>query len=163
MSKRVRSTARPPEAPVSATKQIVGFIEKFDPKLRPLIRGCRAALRKRFPSATELIYDNYNFLVFGFCTTARASDCMCSLACSSKGIALSFYYGASLADPHGILLGSGSQNRFVRLVTAATLREPAVAELIDAAEANAEPALPKSGRGKTIIKSVSAKQRPRRG
>jgi hypothetical protein len=82
------------------------------------------------------------------------------LACGANGVGLSFYYGATLPDPQGVLLGSGSQNRFVRLATAATLREPAVAALIDAAVASAE--LPRSGRGETIVQSVSAKQRPRR-
>ncbi|MFT3685015.1 MAG: DUF1801 domain-containing protein [Phycisphaerales bacterium] len=162
MRKRQASTTSKPESKQSVAKQIAGFIEKFDPEIRSVIRSCRSALRKRLPTAIEQVYDNYNFLAIGYCTTERTSDCICSLACSAKGVALSFYYGASLADPHGILLGSGNQNRYIRLVSAATLREPAVAALIDAAVANAEPPLPKDGRGKTMVKSVSAQQRPRR-
>ena len=146
----------------SPAAQIAGFINKFDPKVGSVIRACRSALRKRLPTAIEQVYDNYNFLAIGFCTTERTSDCICSLACSAKGVALSFYYGASLADPHGILLGSGNQNRYVRLPSVKTLGEPAVAALIDAAVANAEPPLPASGRGKTMVKSVSGRQRPRR-
>lgn len=162
MPKRRPSTVRMPESSKSPAMQIAGFIEKFDPKVGSVIRACRAALRKRLPTAIEQVYDNYNFLAIGFCTTERTSDCICSLACSAKGVSLSFYYGASLADPHGILIGSGNQNRYVRLASAATLREPAVAALIDAAVANANPPLPESGRGMTLIKSVSAKQRQRR-
>ena len=79
-----------------------------------------------------------------------------------KQISLSFYYGATLPDPDGILLGSGNQNRFVRLPTAATLGEPAVERLIRAALSQAKTPMPESGRGRTIVKSVSAKQRPRR-
>jgi hypothetical protein len=61
------------------------------------------------------------------------------------------------------LEGSGNQNRFVRLVDgAATLNKPEVAELIDAAEVQADPPLPKAGGGKLIIRSIAAKQRPRR-
>ena len=85
-----------------------------------------------------------------------------SLAVSPKGVALSFYYGASLSDPTGILLGSGSQNRFVRLEGAATLALPAVEALLCEAMAQAEIPLPTTGRGHTVIKSVSATQRPRR-
>ena len=162
MPKRQPSTARKPEPSKSPAKQIAGFIEKFHPKVGSVIGACRSALRKRLPTAIEQVYDNYNFLAIGFCTTERTSDCICSLACSAKGVSLSFYYGASLADPHGILLGSGSQNRFVRLASAKTLREPAVAALIDAAVASADPPLSESGRGKTIVKSVSSQQRPRR-
>ena len=112
--------------------------------------------------ANELVYDNYNFFVIRYCTTERPSDCVASLAANSKGIGLSFYYGATLPDPHGILQGSGSQNRFVRLESAATLSKPEVAALLDAAEAQADPPFAKTGGGKLIIRSVSAKQRPRR-
>ena len=45
--------------------------------------------------------------------------------------------------------------------SAATLERPEVAELIDAAVAQAKP-LPESGGGKLIIQSISAKQRSRR-
>jgi hypothetical protein len=81
---------------------------------------------------------------------------------SPKGVALSFYYGATLPDPDKVLLGEGKQNRFVRLESAATLADAAVEALIAAALAQAKTPLPKSGRGHTVIKSISAKQRPRR-
>ncbi len=151
--------------PVSASpaQQLAGFIAKFDPKLTRVIRACRSALRKRFPSAIEIVYDNYNFFVIGYSATRRSSDCIVSLVANSKGVGLSFYYGATLKDPNKILLGSGNQNRFIRLEQgAATLARPEVQDLIDAAVAQAKTPLLKGGRGDLIIKSVSAKQRPRR-
>lgn len=48
------------------------------------------------------------------------------------------------------------------LETVGTLRSPGVLALMDAALAEAEPPLPSHGGGFAIIKSVSAKQRPRR-
>jgi hypothetical protein len=138
-----------------------GFVAKFEPAMGKLIRACRAAMRKRFPTAYELVYDNYNFFVIGYCTTERPSDCVASLAANSKGIGLSFYYGATLPDPHRILQGSGIQNRFVRLENASTLSKPEVAALLDAAEAQADPPFAKTGGGELIIRSVSKKQRPR--
>ena len=146
----------------SPARQIEGFIARFDPAVARVVRACRAALRKRLPTAIEQVYDNYNFLAIGYCTTERTSDCIVSLAVSAKGVALSFYYGATLPDPKGVLLGSGNQNRFVRLPSAATLGEPAVAALIRAAVAQAKTPLPAKGGGYTMIKSVSARQRPRR-
>lgn len=143
-------------------KQIAAFVAKFDPEVAGVIRACRAALRKRLPTANEIVYDNYNFFVIGYCTTERSSDCIVSLAAAAKGVGLSFYYGSTLPDPEKILLGSGVQNRFVRLPSAQTLTEPAVAALIDAAVRQAKTPLQKSGGGRTIIKSISAKQRPRR-
>ena len=146
----------------AAAQQIAGFIAKFDPKVAKLIRSLRTAVRKRFPAAVELIYDNYNFLVFGFCTTERASDCLVSLAAQAKGVSLCFYWGATLPDPHKVLHGAGKQVRWIRLESAATLARPEVRALLDAAVEQAKSPLPSSGRGQTIVKSISAKQRPRR-
>jgi hypothetical protein len=147
----------------SPAKQVAGFIAKFDPAAAKLIWSCRRVLRKRFPTAIELVYDNYNFFVIGYCASERPSDCIISLAAAANGVGLSFpYCGARLPDPHKILLGSGTQNRFIRLKSAATLAEPAVEEMLQAAVGLAKTPLPASGRGCTIIQSVSAKQRPRR-
>jgi hypothetical protein len=148
--------------PASPAKQVAGFIAKFDPAVAKLIRSSRTAMRKRLPTALELVYDNYNFLAIGYSASERASDCVVSLAAGANGVALSFYYGATLPDPDGILLGSGNQNRFVRLESAATLSKPAVEALIRAALAQARVPMPTSGRATTIVKSISAKQRPRR-
>src|SRR5215467_7031497 len=118
-----------------AEVQLEAFIDKFDVDHQALIRATRAALRLRLPTAHELVYDNYNFFVIGYCTTERPSDCVLSLVANSKGIGLSFYYGASLPDPHKILEGSGNQNRFVRLSDASALGRQEIEELIAAAEA----------------------------
>ena len=145
-----------------AEEQLAGFIDKFESKNAALIRSARKALRKRMPTANELVYDNYNFFVIGYCSTERPSDCIVSIAAGANGVGLSFYYGASLPDPHGLLLGEGSQNRFLRIESAATLAQPAVEALIAAAIAQGKNPLPTSSKGKLIIRSISKKQRPRR-
>ena len=141
--------------------QLAGFIAKFEPSMARRIQAVRAALRKRFPTANELVYDNYNFFVIGYSPTERPSDTIVSLAANARGVGLSFYHGATLPDPHALLQGSGTQNRFIRLPEASTLRRPEVEALLHAAAAQAKP-LPAMGRGKLIIRSISAKQRPRR-
>lgn len=143
-------------------RQLAGFVAKFDPANAKLIRACRAEIRKLLPTAIELVYDNYNFFVIGYATTERPSNCVLSIAAAANGVGLSFYYGASLPDPQHLLLGSGKQNRFIRLPSVATLRSTGVLALIKAAVAQADPPLPPKGGGYTVIKSVSAKQRPRR-
>src|SRR5277367_7001774 len=140
----------------SAANQIASFIAKFDPKIAKQIRACRATLRKRFPTANEIIYDNYNFFVIGYCSTERSSNCIVSIAANSKGVGLSFYWGATLPDPHKILQGSGTQNRFIRLPTPKTLSDPKVIALIDDAVAQAKTPLPIGPRGISIVKSISA-------
>jgi hypothetical protein len=147
---------------VSPSKQLAAFLAKFDPKVANVIRKSRAELRKLLPTAIELVYDNYNFFVIGYAATQRASDCIVSIAAASNGVGLSFYRGASLPDPKKLLLGAGKQNRFIRLPTSELLRSPEVVALLRAAVKQAKTPLPATGGGHTIIKSISAKQRPRR-
>jgi hypothetical protein len=151
-----------PSTGAGAEKQLARFIAKFDPANQRLIRSLRAAMRRRLPTANELVWDNYNFLVIGYSATERPSDSVLSLAAAANGPGLSFYRGASLPDPQGILQGSGVQNRFIRLESARTLARPEVEALIAAAVAQMKVPLPKEGKGRLIIRSVSAKQRPRR-
>jgi hypothetical protein len=145
-----------------AEAQLTGFIEKFTPEMAKFIRSVRAALRKRVPTANELVYDNYNFFVIGYCPTLRPSDTMMMLVADAHGVRLAFYYGSSLPDPAGILLGSGNQNRFIRLESARDLVKPPVEAIILAAIDQGKAPLPPTGRGTLVIRSVSAKQRPRR-
>jgi hypothetical protein len=145
-----------------AEKQLEGFIAKFDPDDQRLIRAVRRALRKRLPGAHELVYDNYNFFVIGYSPTERPSDAILSLAARANGVGLCFIHGAKLPDPKKRLLGSGNQTRFIRLESSRTLADPDVEALIAAVLAQAKTPLPASGRGTLIIRSVSAKQRPRR-
>jgi len=148
--------------PAGADKQLQSFIAKFEPRHQMLIRAVRKALRKRLPTANELVWDNYNFFVIGYSATERPSDSIVSIAAAANGVGLAFYRGATLPDPHKILLGSGSQNRFIRLESARTLSRPEVKALIDAAEAQAKTPFAASGGRKVIIRSISAKQKPRR-
>ena len=144
-----------------AEKQLASFIAKFEPRNQTLIRAVRKALQKRLPTANQLVYDNYNFFVIAYCSTERASDAILSMAADANGVGLHFYRGADLPDPHKLLLGSGVQNRFVRLESAKMLLRPGIEALIAAAIAQAKTPLATSGKRKLVIRSISPKQRPR--
>lgn len=147
---------------MTTAKQVDGFIAKFDPAMQRLIRSMRTAMRKRLPTAVELVYDNYNFFVIGYGPSERASDAVFSIAANSKNVGLAFLQGATLADPKNRLLGAGKRNRFMRFKSAAELRDPDVQALMRAAVAQAKTPFPRTGRVRTVVKSISAKQRPRR-
>jgi hypothetical protein len=158
----IMKTATTVQKSADAEKKLKSFIGKFDPQHQTLIRKVRSALRKRFPTAYELVYDNYNFFVIGYCPTERPSDCIVSIAAAANGVGLCFMRGASLPDPQRVLQGSGNQTRFLRLESADVLERPEVKAIFTAAVAQSKSPLRESGRGKLIIRSVSAKQRPRR-
>ena len=145
-----------------ADRQLKTFIAKFEPDMQARIRAARAAVRKRLPTAYELVYDNYNFFVIGYGPTERPSDAIVSLACQASGVALCFLDGAKLPDPEKLLKGSGKKVRSIKLPSIEVLDQPEVQALIKAAVAAAPAEFPRTGTGKLIIRSVSAKQRPRR-
>jgi len=144
-----------------AERQLQAFIEKFDAKDQRLIRAVRAAVRRRLPTANELVWDNYNFFVIGYSPTERPTDSILSIAARANGVGLCFIHGASLPDPKKLLQGSGRQTRFIRVDSAGQLLQPDVEKLIHAAIVRASKPLPSSGRGSLVIRSVSATQRPR--
>lgn len=69
----------------SPAARLAGFIARYDPAVARLARATRAGMRRRFPTALELVYDNYQFLAIGYGAPDRASDCIVSLAVSPKG------------------------------------------------------------------------------
>ena len=146
---------------LSPEQQLTSFIEKFTPEMAKRIRAARAKMRKRLPQALELVYDNYNFFVIGYGPNEKAGDAIFSLAAQAKGLNLCFLQGAGLPDPSGILRGSGNLVRNIRLETASTLDNPEVCRLIDVALERAKVPITSECHHCLIVKSVSAKQRPR--
>ena len=145
----------------SPATQLNIFLGRFDPAVRTLVRQARTKLRRRLPTATELVYDNYNALAIGFASSERPRDVIVSLAVYARGVNLYFMYGVALPDPHRLLLGSGNQGRFIRLESAALLDRREIEDLLAAAIAEGETPLPRSGRGRLIVKSVSPNRQRR--
>ena len=159
---RRRGKATPPQSKLSPEKQLAGFIAKFEPAMAARIRAVRKAMRRRLPNAIELVYDNYNFFVIGYGPSERPSEAIFSIAAQAKGVALCFLQGAKLPDPAGVLKGSGNVVRNLRLESAATLERPEVRALIQVALERAKTPMDPDARPRLVIRSVSAKQRPRR-
>ena len=119
-------------------------------------------MRDRFPRAVELVYDNYNFFVIGYGPSLRPSEAIFSIAAQAKGVSLCFLQGAGLPDPQGLLRGSGNVVRNIRLESAATLDRADVRRLMKSAIERAKVRFDPRGAHQLIIRSVSAKRRPRR-
>lgn len=145
-----------------ARRQLDSFIDKFTPEVAALARALLAKMQARLPGAQTMVYDNYNALAIGFGRNDRAGEAILSLAVMPRWVTLCFLWGKGLADPHGLLKGDGSRVRHVRLLTPEAFDEPPIqvliAEALAASEWPIDPAAPQ----RLIIKSISAKQRPRR-
>lgn len=148
--------------PIDPERQLAGFIDKFTPEMAARIRDARRRMRKRLPNALELVYDNYNFFVIGYGPNERTGEAIFSLAAHANGLTLFFLQGAGLPDPDGLLQGTGNAVRSLKLPDGGTLDEPAVRRLMATALDRARTPLDPRGRHQLVIKSISAKQRPRR-
>jgi len=140
---------------------LAGFLGKFDPDIAAEARAAMRRLRERLPMADAMIYDNYNGLVMGFSPNDRPSDAVLSLLAVAGHITLCFLQGARMDDPYGLLKGGGTTVRHVRLAGAADLDRPEISHLIDIALASARVPMVEGREGRTYVRSVSAKQRPR--
>jgi hypothetical protein len=147
---------------LDAEAQLDGFLSKFAPDIAALAKDVLAKMRERLPGAVRPVYDNYNALAVGFGASDRLCDVIFSIAVYPRWISLFFFHGIGLNDPDKVLKGSGNQVRHIVLKSAALLDDPAIVALMDQALLNAKVPIDSGGEGRLVIKSVSAKQRPRR-
>ena len=141
--------------------ELAGFLAEYTPAVATRARAALKTMRTLYPGATQLVYDNYNALALAFGPTESSSDAILSIALYPRWVSLFFARGVTLPDPSGILRGSGNQIRHVVLEPVDILDSAPVRALIKVAVATHPKPLKRSG-GRTIIKSVSPKQRPRR-
>jgi hypothetical protein len=146
----------------SPEKQLGAFIDKFTPEIASLTTDIRAKMRARFPTALELVYDNYNALAIAFSPTERPSDGIFSIAVYPKCVSLFFLRGAALPDPRGILKGSGNVVKHVVLPSTSALDKKDLVALMKQAVSSARVPFDRHGEHRLIIKSISSKHRPRR-
>lgn len=146
----------------SVESQIAAFLARYSPAMEAQLREARSRLRAMFPRGYELVFDNYNALVFGISPTGLTTDSFLSVAGYPKWITLFFLNGTDLSDPNGLLEGQGKQIRSIRLNGPERIDAPDVQALIAQAVLPYGPALLSAPALTTAVKLVSAKQRPRR-
>jgi hypothetical protein len=148
--------------PTEAEEQLAGFIAKFSDEVATLTQAILLRMRALYPTAIEMVYDNYNALAIGFGPTERPSEAIFSIAVFPKWVSLFFLQARGLPDPDHILRGNGKLSRHIRLPSAATLDEFSVKNMMREATARAAIPFASDGASRLIIKSIAAKQRPRR-
>jgi hypothetical protein len=147
----------------SAEAQLDEFLAKFTPEVEAMARQALRKMRAQLPGAIELVYDNYNALAIGFSPTERASDAIFSIALYPRWVSLFFLInGTKLRDPDCYLQGSGNRVRHIVLENAATLDDPTVLDLMRQALEMSQNQIDAAQPRRMVIKSISAKQRPRR-
>jgi hypothetical protein len=145
----------------SAEAQLRTLIAKFAPAHLRLIGAMRRWLRKRLPTAHELVYEYRDWFVISYSPNERGYEGVLAIHASANGVRLYFNHGKELPDPAKLLQGSGNQMRSINVEGASTLARPEVASLIEEAIAHNRVPFAHAGRGSVVIRSASAKQRRR--
>lgn len=146
----------------SPKQQLDSFLKKFEPGIAKLASQLLVKLRRRLPGAIELVYDNYNALAIGLGPSEKVSALLFSVVVYPRWVSLYFFYGARLMDSHQLLQGKGKQGRFIVIADVNQLDDVEIDALITQSVEMSDPPLNPKQKRLLIIKSISAKQRPRR-
>jgi hypothetical protein len=145
-----------------AEEQLAAFVAKYTPEIGEQVCAILQTMRSRLTGAIELVYDNYNALAIGFGPTERVSEVIFSIAVYPRWVSLFFFQAHGLADPEKLLKGSGKMARHIVLTDPEALNSPSIRALMDQALKKAVKPLDPTQPHRIVIKSISAKQRPRR-
>src|SRR5262249_8123916 len=145
----------------SAEAQLRTLIDKFAPAHLRLIGAMRRSLRKRLPTAHEVVYEyrNLGAVVISYSPNEHGYEGVLAIRADADGVKLYFSSGKELPDPGKLLQGS-SQARWIHMERASTLARPEVASLIEEAIARNRVPFAPTGRGSVVMsRSTSAKMR----
>jgi hypothetical protein len=142
----------------AAEAELSTLIAEYAPKHRRLVDAVRRRLRKRLPTAHEIVYEYRDNFVISLSPDERGYEGALVIRASADGVRLYFNRGKDLPDPEKLLQGS-SQTRWIPVPAASSLARPEVVRLIDAAVAHNRVPFAKTGHGSMVIRPTSAHRR----
>src|SRR6187399_2204637 len=99
----------------SAEAELRSLIAKFAPAHQRLISATRRWLRKRLPTAHEIVYEYRDCFVISYSPNERGYEGVLAIRASAEGVKLYFNRGKDLPDPEKLLRGAGKQTRWIDL------------------------------------------------
>lgn len=144
-------------------QQIAGFLSPFSPEIRSFAQALRTYLKKETNPAFELAGLSAQSFNIGYGFTTTSWDCYCAIIVYRKHINISLPSGAVLSDPEGLMHGTGSRVRHLKIKRLEDVQSPAVRELLKEARRNAFFDLARDGRSEpdgveTVIKKGRTKR-----
>ena len=144
----------------SPTAQFTALLARFSPEIVTLVKRCLPKLRRAIPCSFQLVYDYSNSLVVAFGMSERGYEAIVALAIFPRAVRV--YFDKSLADPKGLLEGSGGKVRSVTLKAASDLDQADIKALIKAAIKHSGATFPRTRSTRMIIKSEAKKRKSKR-
>lgn len=166
MKKVVTKRATRPSAGSASERRLAEanvreLVVTFSPEHQRLVAALRRRLRKRLPTAHEVVYEYRDCVVISYSPSEKGYEGVFAIRASASGVKFYFNRGKELPDPERLLRGSGGMARSIDVEAASSLALPAVANLIETAIARNPVPFARTGGGSVVIRSPSAKSRRR--
>lgn len=119
--------------------ELDSFLSLYSPEVRALALQTRALVLDALPGAIEMVDPPSKIIAYGYsgsCSrgySIKYADLVCAIQPQKTYLNLIFSKGASLPDPHGLLVGTGKRARHVKIAAARDITHPGLRELIERA------------------------------
>lgn len=143
----------------SAEDELAQLIQKLAPSQTKLFAAARRWVRKKLPTAHEIVYEYRDCVVVSFSPSGRGNEGVLGLRASDEGVRLFLNNAKSVDDPLKLLKGSGSMARWVGIENAATLKDAAIGKLVAQAIEVNPVAFEDAGRGSLVVRPTTASKR----
>lgn len=120
--------------PETKIGQFRDLLDLASESLRPVMESVRALIFEIHPDACEVVRIGERAASYG-CGPRKMIDGYAYIMPFRSWVNLGFFQGASLMDPQGLLDGSGTRLRHIRLRTVDDTEQPAVRALVEEAYA----------------------------
>ena len=107
------------------------LLETYPEEVRKLVVNARRLLLTTLPGTSE--FPDLKSRVIGYGTGTGYKDTIATLILSQKGVKIGIVGGATLADPAGLLAGSGKVHRYVAIAEQSDLKRPELTRLLESA------------------------------
>jgi hypothetical protein len=115
------------------TRTVETLLGSYPADVQALAASARQLIRRLLPNVAEKADTTAPVIAYGYGAGYRGM--VCTLILSKSGVKLGLVRGGELADPHGLLGGSGKVHRHIALRKPADLRRPGVSDLVKATHA----------------------------
>jgi len=121
-----------------------------------LARAIRALIIDVMPGVFEVVWVRQKVVGYGT-GIKKQTEHFCWIAPQRAWVNLGFNYGSELADPDGLLEGTGNKFRHVKVRTVADVGRPALRKLLVAAGKHRVPPLPAAGKAGKVVSSRASR------
>jgi len=119
------------------------YVREDNPALQKVVRGLRSLVKAAVPG-TKVTVNSWGIPTF------ESKDPFCFYMVGKNHVTFGFHYGTSLADPEGLLEGTGKNIRHVKLRAVEDLEQKGLKKLVLAAARL---------KGKPVMKGMSGKRK----